>query len=225
MSPNHLVVASVIASMLSASGTSAFAQVQAPTAAPPAPMPPPPVAQPAVPDQPPAPYPGQYPPPGYPPPGYPPGQPYYPYVPQNVAPPWAPRFITDWQQGNPIPYGYHPVTRARRGLVIAGSIVFGATYLYTAALASESPSSSRGDESWLYLPVLGPLVQMTQTDSRWGTGVLTLDALAQAAGVAMFISGFVFPRTILVRNDLASMTVVPMKIGLDGSGLGFVGRF
>ena len=219
MSPRHLAVASVIASMLSASGTSVFAQAQPPMSAPPAPMPPPPVAQPAIPDQPPPPYPGQY-----PPPGYPPGQPYYPYAPQGVAP-WGPRFITDWQEGMPIPYGYHQTKRARRGLVVAGSIVFGVTYLYTAMLAAESPSSSRGDESWLYLPVLGPLLQMTQADSRWGTGVLTLDALAQASGVAMFIAGMIYPRTILVRSDLASMTVVPMKIGMEGSGLELVGRF
>jgi len=37
MSPRHLVVASVIASILSASGTSAFAQMQPPAAAAPAP--------------------------------------------------------------------------------------------------------------------------------------------------------------------------------------------
>ena len=41
----------------------------------------------------------------------------------------------------------------------------------------------------------------------------------------MLISGLMYPRTMLVRNDLASATVVPMKIGMDGSGLGLVGRF
>ena len=205
--------------MLSAPGTSAFAQAQPPMSAPPAPMPPPPVAQPAIPDQPPPPYPGQY-----PPPGYPPGQPYYPYVPQSVAP-WGPRVITDWQEGMPIPYGYHQQTRARRGLVIAGSIVFGVTYLYTAELAADSPNSRGANESWLWIPVLGPLLQMTETDSTLGNGALTLDALAQASGAAMLIAGFIFPRTILVRSDLASMTVAPMRIGPEGSGLGVVGRF
>jgi hypothetical protein len=219
MNPRHLVVASVIASMLSASGTGAFAQVQPPMSAPPTPMPAPPVAQPAVPDQPPAPYPGPY-----PPPGNPPGQLYYPYVPQSVAP-WGPRFITDWQEGMPIPYGYQRQTRARRGLIVAGSIVFGVTYLYTADLASESPNYSGANESWLWIPVLGPLLQMTESDSTLGDGALALDALAQASGVAMFIAGIVYPRTILVRNDLASMTVLPMKVGMEGSGLGLVGRF
>jgi hypothetical protein len=145
-------------------------------------------------------------------------------VPQGLAP-WAPRFITDWQEGMPIPYGYHPAKRARRGLVVAGSIVFGATYLYTAMVAAESPNSSGGDESWLWIPVLGPVIQMTQTDSRIGDGALILDTLAQASGVAMFVAGMMYPRTILVRNDLASMTVAPMRIGLEGSGLGVVGRF
>ena len=227
MSPGQLVVASVIASLLSSSATSAFAQTQPPTSAPPAPTPPPPAAAPAAPDQPPAPYGGPYPPPGYPPPGYPPGQPYY-YPPQpTYVPPamYGPRYITDWQPGTPIPYGYHPATRARRGLVVAGAIVFGATYFYT-ALELDSPGSSGGNEpGWLWIPVLGPLVQMTQDDSSLGNGALTLDALAQAAGVAMLVAGFVYPRTLLVRNDFASMTVAPMRIGLEGSGLGVVGRF
>jgi hypothetical protein len=32
------------------------------------------------------------------------------------------------------------------------------------------------------------------------------------------------PKPLLVRNDLA-FTVTPMKIGRDGNGFGFVGRF
>jgi len=125
----------------------------------------------------------------------------------------------------PIPYGYQQRTRVRRGLIVAGSIVFGVTYLYTTDLASESPNYSGANESWLWIPVLGPFLQMTESNSTLGNGALTLDALAQASGVAMFIAGIVYPRTILVRNDLASMTVVPMKVGMEGSGMGLVGRF
>ena len=38
------------------------------------------------------------------------------YVPQSVAIS-GPRQITTWQEGEPIPPGYHPVQRIRRGLV------------------------------------------------------------------------------------------------------------
>jgi hypothetical protein len=52
-----------------------------------------------------------------------------------------------------------------------------------------------------------------------------LDGLAQAAGAALLFAGVMYPKHLLVRNDLATMTVVPMKIGLEGSGFGLVGRF
>jgi hypothetical protein len=55
--------------------------------------------------------------------------------------------------------------------------------------------------------------------------VLFLDFLGQAAGLTMFIAGLALPRPMLVRNDVVSMTVVPMMVGKDASGLGFVGRF
>ena len=42
-------------------------------------------------------------------------------------------YIKDWEEGTPIPYGYHHETRARKGMVIAGSILFGVTYLYSAS--------------------------------------------------------------------------------------------
>jgi hypothetical protein len=241
MSPKHLIVASVIASMFSASAGTAFAQARPPAFVPP-PVPAP-AAAPAVP----APYP---PPAAYPPP-YPYQGPYYPpppppasavapngeyvaplsqttqptYVPQSVALS-GPRMIRDWQEGMPIPHGYHQETRARRGLVIAGSIVFGVTYIYTSLIAAAGEESSGQNElGSLWVPVLGPFMQMAETDSPLGNYVLLLDGLAQAAGVTMLVAGLVYPRHVLVRNDLASMTVVPMKIGMEGSGLGVVGRF
>ena len=41
----------------------------------------------------------------------------------------------------------------------------------------------------------------------------------------VLITGLLMPKWVLVRNDLASATVVPMRIGMDASGLGLVGRF
>ena len=59
--------------------------------------------------------PAQAPPPAYPPTYYPPPQPYgaYPRGPARLR----------YEEGDPIPAGYHVVHRARQGLVIAGTIV------------------------------------------------------------------------------------------------------
>jgi hypothetical protein len=230
MSPNQLVVASLIASILGASGGNAFAQAPAPAQVPP-------------PGQsPPAQYPPRYQAPEQYPPQQPPASAIGPngeyvaplsqtsqptYVPQSVALS-GPRMIKDWQEGEPIPYGYHHELRARKGMVIAGSVLFGVTYLvsaYVGAIGSDVADGGRNQTGWMFFPVLGPFLEWSETDSTTLRYMLALDGLAQAAGVTMLICGLIYPRHLLVRNDLASATVVPMKIGMDGSGLGLVGRF
>ena len=39
------------------------------------------------------------------------------YVPQSVALS-GPRIITDWNDDDPVPYGYHPSTRTRTGMIV-----------------------------------------------------------------------------------------------------------
>lgn len=55
--------------------------------------------------------------------------------------------------------------------------------------------------------------------------ILAIDGLGQAAGATMLIAGIMSPKTVLVRNDLAEVRITPMRLGRDGSGLGFVGTF
>jgi hypothetical protein len=245
MSPRQLFVASMIGSILCASAGSAFAQApQAPQAPPPPQAPPYPQQgtyqqQPGYPQQ--AQYGEQ---PRYYPPQPPPSSAVAPngeyvsplsqttqptYVPQSVALS-GPRMIKDWEPGNPIPHGYHAETRVRKGKVISGALVFGIPYLYSsfiAAIGQDVAEAEGGDNvlGWLFIPVLGPFLEMMETDSSTAHYVLALDGIAQAAGVTLLVTGLVFPKWVLVRNDLASGTLVPMKIGMDGSGLGFVGRF
>jgi hypothetical protein len=246
MSPNNFVVASVFAGILCATTGSAFAQA-------PAPQPPPQGPPQAAPQYPP---PGQVPQQGYPHPAQYGGEPrYYPpqpppasavgpngeyvaplsqttqpsYVPQSVALS-GPRMIKDWEPGTPIPHGYHAETRARKGKVISGSILFGVTYLYSSFIAAigQDISEANGEDNvlgWLFIPVLGPFLEMMETDSTTAHYVLALDGIAQAAGMTLLVTGLMYPKWVLVRNDLASATVVPMKIGMDGSGFGLVGRF
>jgi hypothetical protein len=147
------------------------------------------------------------------------------YVPQSVAMS-GPRFIKDWEPGQPIPYGYHAENRTRKGPIIAGTVLFCVAYglsSFTASLGDNSSSSN--PVSSLYIPVVGPFAQLFQThSSATGDYMLIADGGAQAAGIILFIYGVTSPRPLLVRNDLA-FTVAPMKMGRDGNGFGFVGRF
>ena len=230
--PKQFVVAFSLACFAWGSATNAFAQT-APGAAPPPPAPP------QYPPQYPAQYPQRVPPPEQYPPPQPPASAVAPngeyvapmsqttqptYVPQSVAMS-GPRFIKDWEEGQPIPYGYHHETRVRKGLVISGAVVFGVLYLYSAFFAAVGADAGTNKLGWMAVPVLGPFLETTETSSATAQYVLVLDGLAQAAGVAMTVGALVYPRHLLVRNDLASMTVVPMRIGMEGSGLGIVGRF
>jgi len=151
------------------------------------------------------------------------------YVPQSVAMS-GPRMIKDWDENQPIPQGYHRETRVRKGMVISGAIVFGVPYLYSALIAAVGSdiASSTGESNKvgaLAVPVLGPFIEMGETGSSTANFMLAIDGVAQAAGAFMFIYGLTSPRNVLVRNDLAMVTVTPMRFGKDGSGLGLVGRF
>jgi hypothetical protein len=152
------------------------------------------------------------------------------YVPQSVAMS-GPRVIKDYEEGEPIPPGYHADTRIRSGLVVGGAVTFGVMYLFSvlagsiindAADASYGNKSDRGD--FLFIPVVGPFLQMTKTSSSSGNTMLVIDGVAQAAGATMLIVGITSPRTVLVRNDLAEVRVTPMTVG-TGNGVGLVGTF
>jgi hypothetical protein len=141
------------------------------------------------------------------------------YVPQSVALS-GPRFIKDWRDGDPIPYGYHREERVRKGMVITGPILFGVPYLYGTLLASASHDVDHDEFSALYVPVLGPFIQMAKTDSATGREILAIDGVLQATGAFLFIYGLAVPRAILVRNDLGSVSLAPVRMGKDGSGNG-----
>lgn len=148
------------------------------------------------------------------------------YVPQSVALS-GPRVIRDYEDGDRLPPGYHAETEMRKGLVIGGSITFGVMYLLTVLVGAGIDDASRGSESgaFLYVPVAGPFLQMTKTESATGNVTLAIDGVAQAAGATMLIVGLTSPKTVLVRNDLAEVRVAPMKVGQSGTGFGLVGSF
>jgi hypothetical protein len=150
------------------------------------------------------------------------------YVPQSVALS-GPRIINDWEEGDPVPPGYHPTTRVRKGPVIAGSIVFGVFYLIStlvAAVGSDTNQGSGNPEAALWIPAVGPFIQMGSTSTAVGNWVLAIDGIAQSGGLALLIYGVAAPRTVLVRNDLG-FRLAPrvMALGHGGGGVGLVGSF
>jgi hypothetical protein len=150
------------------------------------------------------------------------------YLPQSVALS-GPRMIRDWHDGDLIPWGYHREERVRKGEVISGTIVFGVAYLYStffAAVGSDAYGSSGESNKlgWLYLPVLGPFLELTEFNSSTLDYFWIVDGLAQGLGAALMIHGMTTPRAVLVRNDLA-LSVTPAHLGRDGTGLMMLGRF
>ncbi len=152
------------------------------------------------------------------------------YVPQSIAMS-GPRIITDWEDGEPIPQGYHRTTRARTGMIVAGAVTFGTLYLISLLVASAgsdvaNAGGTTNPVASLYIPAIGPFIQMTNSSTATGNVFLAIDGIAQSAGLAMLIYGITSPRTVLVRNDLATQLVVtPMHVGQSGYGLGVFARF
>jgi len=152
------------------------------------------------------------------------------YVPQSVALS-GPRVIKDWREGDPIPPGYHPAQRTRTGMVVGGAVMFGVPYLISALVGAGT--ADNGCCGAMFIPVVGPFVQMTQWHTSDASAVdtgdifLVLDGALQAAGVAMFVYGLAVPKTVLVRNDLGifkNVTPTPM-VGKNFTGVGLTGQF
>jgi hypothetical protein len=148
------------------------------------------------------------------------------YVPQSVAMS-GPDTIDDYEEGRPVPAGYHTETRKRKGLIIGGAVTLGATYLLSAMVAAagaDLSDSGNNSVASLYVPVFGPFIQLANAGSSTGRFWCVIDGGAQAAGLAMLISGLVLDKTILVRNDLGA-TLIPIHTRDGGNGLGLMARF
>lgn len=138
----------------------------------------------------------------------------------------GPRRITDWESDEPIPAGYRPVLRARKGLVIAGATTFGATYLTSALAGAIAADSGTPRAAGMLIPVVGPLTLLGEGGFTGGF-FLVMDTLAQAAGVTMFAVGMARQKPVLVRAQAAKIEFAPapMSFGQGSAGFGLVGRF
>lgn len=157
------------------------------------------------------------------------------YVPQSVALS-GPREIKDWREGEAVPPGYRPVERTRKGLIVGGAVTFGTLYFISALVAAagaDANPNSTNPLAAMWVPGIGPFIQMTSTKSATANVFLAVDGAAQSAGLAMLIYGLFVPKTVLVRNDLGENTPKKTKpevhpvplVGGGTTGLGLVGTF
>lgn len=157
----------------------------------------------------------------YPAPAYAwPPQPYpYPY-PMNLPPPPPPRRARVELQ-------------PRYGLVIGGLSMFASVYLWNAAFAYMTR------EGTLAVPVVGPLLLMSDLNNRHNESccyhddaadrllntILVVDSLVQATGATLFLVGMLTREKVTVwEKGNVKMTIVPTA-GMGGGGVGMVGVF
>jgi hypothetical protein len=121
-----------------------------------------------------------------------------------------------YSQGDPIPPGYELKTRARRGLVIAGAVTFGSTYV-ASALFGGAFLAEGGDVGSMFgpllIPIAGPFVTIGTSESEGiGTFLLVLDGVFQAAGGALFVAGFLAEEEYLDRTAVGSFKLTPPSL-------------
>ncbi len=139
-------------------------------------------------------------------------------VPPPYAPVVAPRLHhIPYYSGMAVPPGARIIERRRVGLIIAGAALFAVPY----ALSLVGTRNHRE----LAIPVLGPFLAMSET-STLARPFYVLDGLAQAAGVALLISGLVIRKRYLElwANDQQRLRWQPM-LSAENAGLSFDLRF
>jgi hypothetical protein len=140
-----------------------------------------------------------------------------------------------YDEGDPIPPGYHQDTRIRKGLVIAGAVTFGSLYLTTILITAgvqgicdaDGVSGDCDEASALYVPAIGPFIAIGTLDANAPAAVfLAINGLGQSAGVAMLVAGLAARENVLVRDDISkpAIHVRPLVAG-DALGLGLDGTF
>ena len=148
------------------------------------------------------------------------------YVPQSVA--LSGPEELNAEEGRPVPMGYTPVQRTRKGLLIGGGVTLGVSYGYSlliAALGQDLSSDGNNEVAAMWIPVAGPFIQMAQTDSAVFRLVLGGFGIAQTTGAILLYYGLTTKKTVYVRNDLVgSMQVTPM-VGDGTTGMVLSGRF
>ncbi|MGZ3406427.1 MAG: hypothetical protein ACXVAN_08305 [Polyangia bacterium] len=177
-------------------------------------------------DQPPqvAPQPPPVPPPLVAPP--PPGYYQQPYPPPQPQPYGQQQYY--YQQPQPMyaqpPRLFHEEMQPNYGLMVAGLVIFGASWSINAA------SAYLADEWKLAVPIVGPFMETQNVYTGAGydanrllVGLLVFDGLIETAGAIMLVAGAITHHKVRVY-DRPRVSVVPTA-GPAGAGLAAFGRF
>jgi hypothetical protein len=142
----------------------------------------------------------------------------------------------DYDEGKPIPPGYHPYSEIRPALAISGGVLFWAAYIPPLVISwigvrkecelNLKPLYCEGGLGYypLNIPFAGPFISIytLDTDAPETIGLIALGA-AQTVGTGMFLAGFLAQKKLLVRSaGLSDITVAP-QIGKDTLGIGVLG--
>jgi hypothetical protein len=147
------------------------------------------------------------------PPGYG-AQPYY----YNYSQPQMPVYV------QPGPRVFHEELRPNYGLMVAGLVIFGASWSINAA------SAYVADEWKLAVPLVGPFMETQNVYTGSGyeanrmlVGLLVFDGLIECAGAIMLVAGAITHHRVRVY-DQPRVSVVPTG-GPGSAGLAAFGRF
>jgi hypothetical protein len=157
-------------------------------------------------------------------------------VPQSVA--LSGPDEIDAEEGRRAPLGYTAVQRTRKGMLIGGGITLGVSYMYSALFAATGAdeannsynydgTTSSGENKFaaMWIPVAGPFIQISQTDSATARLALAGLGTAEVIGAVMLYYGLTTTKKVYVRNDLVgNLSVAPMT-GNGASGMALSGRF
>lgn len=149
------------------------------------------------------------------------------YVPQSVAMS-GPEEITDFDFERPVPLGYTMVKRPRKGMLIGGGVSFGVSYgisVLSAAIGEDISDNGQNEAAAMWIPVAGPFLQMTQTDSATLRVFLFGLGAAQTTGAILLYYGLTTKKRVLVRNDIVGSLMVTPTAGDGTAGMLLSGRF
>lgn len=146
-------------------------------------------------------------------------------APPAAAPPqrpwWADKTTVPYEPGVPGPPGFVLRERTSTGLVIGGSVSFGAAYVMsvaTGAMALADEDAGDEDESWgpIFIPVVGPAITAASVHANSvGSFLLVADSVVQTVGVGLFVLGLVDPEREW-EADRFEVTVSPGGLSLHG---------
>lgn len=129
------------------------------------------------------------------------------------------------EPGEAVPPGYVVETSTADGAALCrtlGWVSFGIGYAGAYAGALAIP----GQVSWLYAPVLGPWVEVSQKGQSY-RGLIAIDALLQTVGAALWIGGVAASGKQLVRTEsvVAEVHVTPAVTASGDAGVFLHGLF